>query len=485
MDALGDAPEGYFVNDIKADRFDASTAYAVVDNHKQGDFRPFVMKTTDGGATWANVGAGLPERHICWRIVQDHVDPKLFFLGTEFGVFFSSDACANWHALGGGMPTIPVRDLAIHPRENDLVCATFGRGFYILDDYTPLRGIDETKLSSEVTLFPVREAKWYIPRRPLGAAAPLGKSSQGDSYFVAPNPPFGAVFTYHLGMGYQTMAEARREAEKEASGVVSPSVAELRLEENEIPPAALLRVRDGKGQVVRTLEGPATKGFHRVAWNLRRPPVDAWQRNAAEDEWSDGSADGALVAPGTYSVELVVRAGGVETSRGIIETFEVTRLGKGALPSASPESVAQFQAELAEANRLASAASARAAELLEQTQAIQSVLARTPGATQELLAAVHDLEVRLGAIQRRLDGDPKVSVMNEAGSVPVSARLSHAGLGVRYSTYGATPSHESSLRIAMEALAEVYAELSGIRDAELVRINGALTELGAPWTPGR
>lgn len=485
IDALGDAPDGFFVNDIKADRFDASTAYVVVDNHKQGDFRPFVMKTMDGGQSWSNVASGLPDRHLCWRIVQDHVDPGLLFLGTEFGVFFTADACASWHPLGGGIPTIPVRDLAIHPRENDLVCATFGRGFYVLDDYTPLRGIDESRLTSEAVLFPVREAKWYIPRRPLGAAAALGKGSQGDSYYVASNPPFGAVFTYHLGEGYLSMAEARREAEKNAAGVVSPSVDELRAEENEFPPAVLLRVRDGNGQVVRTIEGPAAKGFHRVAWNLRRPPVDAWQRSAEEDEWSDGSDDGALVAPGAYTVEMIVRVGGVETSRGVMENFQVTPLGQGALPSATPESVALFQSELADANRLASSSAARAGELLEKSQAIQSVLARTPGAGPELLAAVRDLELRLGAIQRRLGGDPKLSVMNEAGSVPVSARLSHAGLGVRYSTYGPTPSHRESLAIAAAALQDIDRDLNQIREAELLRLNAALDELGAPWTPGR
>ena len=480
-----DLPDGFFVNDVRADRFDARTAYVLVDNHKQGDYRPFVLRTTDAGANWTNIGAKLPERHLCWRIVQDHVDRSLLFVGTEFGVFFTRSGGADWHALDGGIPTIPVRDLTIHPREDDLVCATFGRGFYVLDDISPLRGIDEETLAAEASLFPVKDALWYVPRRPLGAGAPLGKASQGDAYFVAPNPAFGAIFTVHLGAAPKTARDARREVEKGAANALFPSVDVLTAEERERPPAIVLTIRDASGAVVRRLETKAEKGFQRVAWNLRRAPVDAWQRSAEEDEWSDGSEAGAMVAPGTYSVSMALLRGGQLTPFGEARSFEVKALGGGALEGASPADVAAFQAELAAVARDVSAHGARASELIERCEAMASVLRRTPGAAEELRVAVHDLHGRLTDLRHRLAGDPRQGTMNEQGPVSIDTRMSHADLGVKFSTYGPTPSHRESLRIAREAAAEVGAALARIRAEEMPRLDAALEAAGAPWTPGR
>ena len=135
--ACPDVPDDFFVNDIKADLHDANTVYVVVDDHKSGDFSPYILKSTNRGGTWTSISEGLPERHIVWRIVQDHVNPRLLFAGTEFGVFFTIDGGEKWVKLAGGAPTISFRDLVIQKRENDLVAASFGRGFWILDDYTP------------------------------------------------------------------------------------------------------------------------------------------------------------------------------------------------------------------------------------------------------------------------------------------------------------------------------------------------------------
>ncbi len=139
MAHLPGAPSGFFVNDIKVDLHDADTVYVAVDNRKSGDFSPYVLKSGDRGRTWSSISGDLPERHLVWRLVQNHVDPNLLFVGTEFGVFFSVEGGGKWIKLDAGMPNIPVRDLAIQKRENDLVAATFGRSFYILDDYSSLR----------------------------------------------------------------------------------------------------------------------------------------------------------------------------------------------------------------------------------------------------------------------------------------------------------------------------------------------------------
>ena len=152
-------PNTAFVNDIKADMYDANVVYAVFDNHKYGDYQPYLFKSVNKGKTWTDMSANLPDRTLLWRIVQDHEKSNLMFLGTEFGVYFTSNGGGKWQKLKGGFPNISVRDLAIQKRENDLVAATFGRGIYILDDYSALRQIDTSK---EAQLFTPKDGELYI-----------------------------------------------------------------------------------------------------------------------------------------------------------------------------------------------------------------------------------------------------------------------------------------------------------------------------------
>ena len=203
-------PEEAFVNDIKADRHDVDTVYAVFDNHKTGDFKPYLMKSNDRGKTWHSITGDLPERQILWRFAQDHVKPNLYFLGAEFGLYFTLDAGSKWIQLKGNVPTISFRDIEIQRRENDLVGASFGRSFFVLDDYSFLRESSNELLNEkEFVLFPIRKALLYVPARPLGGE----KGSQGDGFFTAPNPPFGAVFTYYLKDSFKTLKQSRHEKE--------------------------------------------------------------------------------------------------------------------------------------------------------------------------------------------------------------------------------------------------------------------------------
>ena len=207
-------PATAFVNDIKADLFDADTAYVALDNHKYGDYQPYLVKTTDRGRTWQSMRANLPDRNLIWRLVQDHKAKGLLFLGTEQGIFISVNSGAQWTQLTGGLPTISFRDLTIHRRDDDLVCASFGRGIYILDDMSVFRSVDQDALAKPAALFPTRKAWWYFPRPQLGFDG--GKGDQGEALYAAPNPAFGAVFTYHLNSDLNTADTRREEAEKEA-----------------------------------------------------------------------------------------------------------------------------------------------------------------------------------------------------------------------------------------------------------------------------
>jgi photosystem II stability/assembly factor-like uncharacterized protein len=162
-----------FINDVELSLHDAGTLFVVADNHKMGDFAPYVFQSTDLGRTWRSISGDLPKGTIVWAIQQDHVRPDLLFLGTEFGIYWSPNGGGNWHKLTGGVPTISFRDLKLHRRDTDLVGATFGRGFYVLDDYTPLREVAAGTVGGAGGLFPVRDAWWYVPYQP-GQAAPRG-----------------------------------------------------------------------------------------------------------------------------------------------------------------------------------------------------------------------------------------------------------------------------------------------------------------------
>ena len=194
IDRIYGVPEMAFVNDVKADLHDENTVYAALDNHKYGDYKPYLMVSHDKGVTWDSMNGDLPDRHLTWRIVQDHEKPELFFLATEFGIYFTLNSGENWMKVAGG-PTISFRDLAIQKRENDLVGASFGRSFYVLDDYSPLReATPELFKDNEFHMFPIRTALWYIEADRLGGR----RGFQGDNYFIADNPPFGATFTYFV-----------------------------------------------------------------------------------------------------------------------------------------------------------------------------------------------------------------------------------------------------------------------------------------------
>jgi len=485
IERLPDVPDAFFVNDIKADLHDADTVYVVVDDHKSGDFSPYVLKSTDRGRSWKSISENLPERHVVWRIVQDHVNPKLFFLGTEFGVFFSIDGGNKWAKLSGGAPTIPFRDLAIQKRENDLVGATFGRGFWILDDYTPLRTVTGEQLQREATLFPVRDALWYIPSLPLGDFKENGKASQGDGFFIAPNPPFGAVFTYYLKDGLKSRQEQRRENEKklaaEGSDTPYPGWDAIRAEETEEAPAIVMTVTDVGGDIVRRIEGPVEAGFHRVAWDLRYPLSSPWTAEASGESYIH--IPGPLAAPGTYQVSLARRVNGQLTELGT-QSFDVVQMREPGLKGASPEQVVAFTRQVDDLNRQVQGAASAIKNFLTETGAIKQTLLRS-GAALSLRDAVRALELELMGMQDRINDNVARDLYGDPGPVSISQRLNVVMMGTFRSSYGPTPTHVRSLEIAASEFSEVKTRLQEIHDTGLPALRRQLDEAGVPWTPGR
>ena len=408
-ESIGDlpgVPDNYFVNDIKADLHDADTVYVVVDDHKSGDFSPYVLKSENRGRSWRSIASNLPARHVLWRIVQDHVNPELLFLGTEFGVFFTVDGGGQWTKLSGGVPNIAFRDLAIQKRENDLVGATFGRSFYVLDDYSPLRNVTTDLLQNGSVLFPVRRAHWYIPKRPHSCATQGCVDSQGDAYFVSPNPPFGAVFTYYLAEERASLKDQRTKSEKDLiktnEDVAFPDWDRLEAEALEDSPAIVFSVSDMDGNLIRHLEAPAKAGFQRVAWNLRYPVVDPWVPEAERNE--NSSAAGVLVVPGTYQVSMYERNDGVLTDLNQNQSFEVVSIREPTLPGSSQQDRIAFSRRVDEMRRAVSGTRKSIDEVLEQLGAIKEML-KNSTANMDLYAQVNLLEKKIVAERDHLSGN--------------------------------------------------------------------------------
>ena len=487
IDKLPGVPDFFFVNDIKADLFDPDTVYVVVDDHKTGDFSPYVLKSTNRGRSWRSITGNLPDRHIAWRLVQDHVNSNLLFLGTEFGVFFSISGGNTWIKLSGGTPNIPFRDLAIQKRENDLVGATFGRGFYVLDDYTPLRQVTAKLLENETVLFPVRDARWYVPKRPLGCDKSGCKSSQGAAYFQAPNPPFGATFTYYLADQIRTRHEQRLKREKPlqeaGEDTPYPGWAELITEGLEDDPAIVLTVKNASDEIIRHIEGPVTAGFHRVAWDLRYPSSNPWVPKAKRQE-SRSDPVGVLVEPGTYTVHLNRRVDGKLQELNQAQSFEVNSIRQPTLQKATQNQRVAFSRRVDELKRVVSGSIAAIDELVASIDAIkESIIQSTADAT--LYESAVSISQRAQRLRDRLTINQARERMSDLGPVPIDHRLGVAGYGMRISAYGPTENHERSLEIANEEFLEVRPALDRLIDEEFQALKEKLDSAGVPWTPGR
>lgn len=479
------APPESFVNDIKADKHDPDTVYVVLDNHKTGDFAPYVYVSRDRGETWSSMIGDLPDRHITWRIVQDHVQPDLFFLGTEFGVFFTVDAGERWIELTGNAPTISYRDLAIQERENDLVGGTFGRGIWILDDYSPLRRVSEETLAEPAQLFDVREVPWYYPRHTLGSNE---KASQGAAFFTAPNPPFGALITYYLRDTLDTAKERRSAEEQElkeaGQDIPFPGWERLQAEEREEEPRIVLTIRTADGEIVRRIDGPTGAGLHRVAWDLRYPPTQAVVNVEAEDaderrRWSP------MAPPGTYTVDLAKRVEGTLTPLAEPVSFRVTRIGEPTLEGAPMARVTEFAQRLGEVQRQVSGLREIFDDIDTRLRLIKLALRQATVPPNGLDSRVRALQDDYFALRTQMFGNARKDQIGEPMAATIGDRLRAARIGIMRSSYGPTPNLIKTLSIAEAELAEVKQRLNDLVEIELPELEAELEQAGVPWTPGR
>lgn len=467
-------PKTAFVNDIKADLHNENVVYAVFDNHKYGDYQPYIYVSSDKGKSWKSITGNIPERTLLWRVVQDHKKSDLLFLGTEFGVYFSNNAGESWEHLKGGFPTISVRDLAIQKRENDLVAGTFGRGIYILDDYSSLRNINDN--GDEAQLFKPRDAYWYIQKRPLGGSK---KGSQGDNYFVADNPPFGVEFTYLLKNKYASKEAERKEKEKELrkeeKEVGVPEWEVLEKEKRELKPKVWLFIKDANGKVLKKIEAKNAKGTSRISWNLTKESPQVISKDNVNRK-----ANGAMVEPGTYNAQLYKQIDGAFTKIGGQVDFEVKPLKEGHLKGAPNEEVAAFWQEVQNTRALASALNKEINDARSKIEVLMKSYERGNELNEELEQSILDTRKKLLDLKQKFSGSEARSEVGEKSEYPtIWNYLSAASSGTGSSTYGPTPTHTKSLENAKTIYNQVNTELDSIK-TKMDEFEVKLKEIGAP-----
>ncbi|XOV81339.1 MAG: glycosyl hydrolase [Aestuariibacter sp.] len=478
LDDVKGVPATAYVNDIRADLFDPNTVYVALDNHKYGDFKPYLIKSTNLGRKWTSLADSLPEKHLVWRIVQDHVNKDLLFIGTEFGVFFTVNGGEKWIELEGGMPTISTRDVKIQRRENDLVAGTFGRGIYILDDYSPLRELTEESMEKEALLFaPGRPVKWF---RLDGAHS----GSDGDDRFVADNPEHGATLTYFLKDSLLTAKERRQEAEKkmvkEEEYPKYPAWEDIEAENQEPAPAVYIEIRDADGQFVNRVEGKTKKGLHRVTWNMHYAKSTAVTGEKGSS-WHP-LAQGLMALPGQYTATLYKREGSEIKQLAEPVELELKAVFEGAITGPSAQEVMEYGKEIVAADKRASAADAVLDEVSSTMELIRTAIDRTAGDISALEAQYAEIQKEINAINFELNG---LESRDRKGAKPANiySRLWFA-MSAAWSSYGPTKQHREQFGYALEGLNDVSQRIKALQETALPDLQEAIIAAGGPWTNG-
>lgn len=473
-------PEYTYVSDILPDKFNESIVYASFNNMLQDDFKPYILKSTDKGKTWTMITNKLPVNGTIHSIEQDPVNPNLLFAGSEFSFYFSVDGGNEWNEFKSGLPTSAVRDIVIQERETDLVITTFGRGFYILDDYSPLRNFKKEILDKDGFIFPVQDAKMFVETD--------GFDQQGSMYYKAANPAYGAAITYFIKDVPKTDKSLRQEKEKElyekSEKIPQPSYEALQAEEKEIKPYLVFSITDENNNLVKQIFKSAGKGVNRVSWNYTYSGLSPVSTTKF-DPVSTGR-NGIQAMPGTYKVSMSMYAKGEFKELAGPVSFNCKPLDIVSFPSTDNTAKLIWLKEASEYARTIYGTMNYNSELLNRVNAIMQALQNTPASTQEMKKEAARLISELEAVAFRFRG-PEAKASSEEippTDVPLGDRLNEIAI-TSYNMSG------NISKIAKDQLTILKTEfppvLEKVKKAweDMQKLENQLDAIKAPWTPGR
>lgn len=474
-------PKYTYISDLMASRYNENIIYATFDNRKRDDFKPYILISRDKGKTWRSISSNLPENGTVHTIAQDHVKENLLFAGTEFGVFFTIDGGKKWTQLKSGIPTIAVRDIAVQREMNDLALATFGRGFYILDDYSPLRELNTGLLKKEAHIFAVRDSLQYIQTGP--------KYGQGATKFLAKNPEYGATFTYFLKDSYKTKKSVRKKKEgklfKDGAKIYVPTWDELREEGMELSPYLTFTITDAEGNIVKKFYKKGGKGINRVNWDLSMSWYEPLKFKKKFNPLAK-QEDGFPVMPGKYKLTLSKVIEGVETKIAGPVEFTTKTLNNATLPAKDRGALDKFLKKITEMSRVIQGNLKAADEMKEKTGLIRQTLHSVPSASGDTVENGAKIEKELDDIIFKFRGHrPKASREEiPPGDTTIISRL-YSVLYAQFATTAAPSKAQlRSMEILTDQMKPIINDLKKL-DLKIKNIEKELEKMNAPWTSGR
>jgi photosystem II stability/assembly factor-like uncharacterized protein len=478
VDKFPGVPEYSYVSCLLASQHDANTVYALFDNHKNADFKPYVLKSADKGNSWRAIESNLPQRGSANTFAEDHIRPDLLFVGTEFGIYTSLNGGKRWIQMKNGLPTTSIKDIAIQKRENDLVVATFGRGYYILDDYSPLRWLSDSILSKEAYIFPVKDAVMFIQKG--------GLTEQGETYFAAKNPAVGATFTYYNQSCVKSLKKHRQQNEKEldkkGETIPIPTWEELKKEDNEEQAYLLFTIVDDRGQIIRRLKSNTTKGINRISWDFRYPSI---QPVTGTNLPFDNNRAGTYAVPGKYTVKLSRVVDAVEIPLNIEAAFNAVTLNNSTLPASDRVALNEFQQRASDLGRSVNGTYRELVSLQEKVKAIREAAQYVTNSIGEMNRQAKWVDDELQKMNVLLAGDPSFSKRSENQPPAILSRINDVIYGIYGSTSAPTESMKDALDIVIKEFGPVQEKIKSLKENEIRQLEIGLDQMGAPWTPGR
>ncbi len=481
-------PEYTYVYDLLASKHDVNTVYAAFNNHKSGDFTPYIYKSVDQGKNWVNISSNLPEKGAVYALEQDHVNANILFAGTEYGVFVTLDGGKNWKALKAGLPTANVRDMMIQERENDLVIATFGRGFYILDNYAAMREISEGLAKKDGHLFAVEDVLMYNTWRPMGGLGSREKGFQGEDYYVSPNPETGARFTYWVKDGVTSLKSERTKKEAKAfkagEHIPYPSLEEFKAESNELPSYLIFTIKDEQGNFVRELRSPVKKGLNKMVWDMEYPANTSV--NGKDASPSKGlPSSGIFVLPGKYQVSLSKNVKGEIAELAGPVSFEIKDLDNKTMASDEREELITFKLKAIKLLEAMDAVEVVVDELKDKIAPYKAATKAFPGADGiKSLKQILALEAKVKEVEIMLGGDRDYGRLDLDAPYALNRRAGSALFDVFGYSGNLPGSSKHNYEVAADEFAPLLEKVKELQN-NFKEVEDAMGKMNAPITKGR
>jgi flagellar hook assembly protein FlgD len=447
-DKFPGVPEMTFVNYVLPSQHDMNTVYACFDGRKNSsDFTPYLIKSTDKGKTWTSIASNLPSGTV-YAIQEDHEDPNILFIGTEWGVWATIDGGKKWVQLKNGLPTIQVKDITIQRRENDLVVGTFGRGFYVLKNYAPLRELSKAVNDKEAHIFEVKDALLYFPSSNL--------NYQGEIHWRSPNPNPAVHVRYYVRDGFESLKQKRvkkQKASENTDNYFYPTEDELLAERQEKKPNLIFTFYDSNDQVMRKITTPLRKGYQTMSWDM-----------------SYLNARGPKVPPGAYKVALDKEVKGVFTR--LVEPTDLTIVSiPNALGTPNYQENFDFIKEVNMLSLKVTAARGKISDMNTRLSSMKEMLNNMPTEASVLVG-------KINAVQDEVNMVAKALIGGFGAKNTVSGRLRFALFSTASAQVDITGSQREQYGIARDGFSEQEPVLNDLFDVRLPQLEQEFVGLG-------